>query len=147
MLQYVIAILERDLDRLAAEITLFKNDRHVWQLAGNISNTSGNLCLHLLGNINTYIGKHLGNTGYIRNREAEFTLKDVPNETLIAQIHETKRMVRQTLEALSEEDLQKIFPEKTLGYEMSTGYFLVHITSHLSYHLGQINYLRRMLSQ
>jgi uncharacterized damage-inducible protein DinB len=99
----------------------------------------------LIGNLNHYIGMMLGNSGYIRNRELEFSLKDISRTKLIQQIDKTIEMVGLTLEKLSAEDLQKEYPEQPLGYSMTTEYFLIHLFGHLSYHLGQVNYHRRLL--
>jgi uncharacterized damage-inducible protein DinB len=145
MLTDLIQLYTRDLDRLKNEIDAFQNEGQLWQLTGHVKNTAGNLCLHLVGNLNTYIGKNLGGTSYVRNREAEFSLKDVPREELIAQLVQTKADVIVTLEKMQEEDLAHPYPENVLGYEMSTGFFLIHLAAHLSYHMGQINYLRRIL--
>ena len=55
------------------------------------------------------------------------------------------KIVSSTLEKLSDENLKKEYPTEALGYKMTTEYFLIHLLSHLSYHLGQINYHRRLL--
>jgi uncharacterized damage-inducible protein DinB len=95
--------------------------------------------------LNTYIGKILGNTGYIRNREAEFSVKNVPRSELLQKIDETKQVVISTLNSLQETDLQKEFPEKNFDTTTSVEFMLVHLATHLGYHLGQINYHRRLL--
>jgi uncharacterized damage-inducible protein DinB len=138
-------ILERDLEKLVKELEAFQQEENLWKTTGHITNTAGNLCLHLAGNLHTYIGAVLGNNDYVRNREAEFSLKDVPREELIRQVQQTKAVVAHTLASLPDEQLQQPYPQQVLGYETTTGFFLVHLTSHLSYHLGQINYLRRIL--
>ncbi|MFD2513291.1 DUF1572 family protein [Pontibacter locisalis] len=145
MVQDLIKILTRNQDKLYVEIELFGEEESIWRTSGSISNTAGNLCLHLIGNLNTYVGKTLGNTGYIRDRHAEFSLKNVKREELLRQINKTKQVVRESLVPLHNDDLEKDYPEQVLGYPMTTGFFLVHLSAHLSYHLGQVNYLRRML--
>ncbi|MBF8963755.1 DinB family protein [Pontibacter sp. FD36] len=139
------AVLLRDLDKLAAEIRLFEQEENLWKTKGHTSNSAGNLCLHLVGNLNTYIGAILGGSGYVRDRDAEFSLRNIPKEKLLEQIEEVKRTVASTLERLSADDLQKPYPQQVLGYEMTVSYFLIHLYGHLNYHLGQINYLRRIL--
>lgn len=99
----------------------------------------------MVGNLNTYIGSELGKTGYIRNRELEFSLKDIPKAELVEKVESTIKMIDSTLVKLSQEDLKKDYPQETLGYKMTTGYFLIHLLSHLDFHLGQINYHRRLL--
>jgi uncharacterized damage-inducible protein DinB len=145
MLQDLIFILTRDLEKLYNEIDAFTAEANIWKTTGNITNSAGNLCLHLCGNLNTYIGTTLGKSGYVRDRPAEFSSKNVPKAELLKLIELTREMVAQTLQQLQPADLEKDYPEQVLGKPMTTGFFLVHLTAHLSYHLGQINYLRRVL--
>ncbi len=145
MITEITQIFNRDLERLHTEIEAFENEEDLWKITGTITNPAGNLCLHLIGNLNTYIGKQLGNTGYIRNRELEFSQKGIAKAVLLTQIMQTKTVVVNTLTTLTDKNLSETYPENTLGYPMTTGFFLVHLTAHLSYHLGQINYLRRIL--
>ncbi len=143
----LISLFDRDLSRLQKEIEAFRTEENIWKTAGAAPNAAGNLCLHLAGNLQTYIGKNLGGIAYERNREAEFALKGVARAALLQQIEATKRSVQAALESLTPEALQQNYPEKALGYDMSTQFFLIHLAAHLSYHLGQINYLRRILEQ
>lgn len=145
MKQSLQSLFKRDLNKLRTEIDSYQDEVNIWKTDKNISNSAGNLCLHLIGNLNHYIGMMLGNSGYIRNRELEFSLKDISRTKLIQQIDKTIETVALTLEKLSAEDLQKEYPEQPLGYSMTTEYFLIHLFGHLSYHLGQVNYHRRLL--
>ncbi|MCR4030554.1 MULTISPECIES: DinB family protein [Flavobacterium] len=138
-------LFNRDLNKLKVEIESYQNENTIWMIDKNISNSAGNLCLHLMGNINTYIGARLGNTGYVRNRPLEFSLKDVPRTELIDKIENTITMVNTVLDSLTQADLQVIYPEIVFEEEMTTGFFLIHLSTHLAYHLGQINYHRRLL--
>jgi uncharacterized damage-inducible protein DinB len=142
-----IKIYSRDLDRLKVEINAFRMDGNIWKTKGDISNSCGNLCLHLIGNLKTYIGKNIGNYDYLRNRDSEFSLKDVPRQKLLEQIEETKEIVLKSLGQMRIEDLEGLHKEDVLGYPMSNRFFLIHLVAHLSYHLGQINYLRRVLEE
>ncbi|WP_294299174.1 DUF1572 family protein [uncultured Chryseobacterium sp.] len=139
------ALFIRDLTKLKTEIEAYQNEDMIWKTDKNISNSAGNLALHLVGNLSHFVGAILGNSGYIRNRELEFSLKDVPKTELIQQIEKATEIVTLTLQNLPAEDLVKEFPGEPLGYKMTTAYFLIHLSGHLSYHLGQINYHRRML--
>lgn len=146
MIQEPIAqIFERDLNKLKEEISLYADESTMWQVADGISNSAGNLCLHLLGNLNHFIGATLGKTGYVRNREAEFTQKNIGRTELLRQIDETKAVVVNTIKSLSAEDIQTLFPIEIMGKQSSVGYILIHLATHLSYHLGQINYHRRLI--
>ena len=136
---------ERDLDKIITEISLFENESDIWKIKEGILNSAGNLALHIIGNLNHFIGTTLGNTGYVRNRDEEFSLKDIPRETLIADINDLKETVKNTLSKLSSADLQNDFPIKIRDEVFSTQNMLVFLLAHLNYHLGQINYLRRMM--
>jgi len=139
------SLFNRDLNKLKVEIESYENESQIWAIDKNISNSAGNLCLHLIGNINTYIGAELGKTGYIRNRPLEFSLKDVPRSEIISKIDETILVVNNTLDSLTEADLKAIYPQIVFEKEMTTEFFLVHLSTHLAYHLGQINYHRRLI--
>ena len=145
MIVSLTQIYLRDLEKLKTEISSFKDEKNIWKISGDIKNSTGNLCLHLCGNFQHFIGAILGNSGYIRNRDAEFNRRDVPLKELVDEIELTMKVVEKTLKELKEEELSKTFPINVFGFEMTTGYFLVHLTTHLSYHLGQINYQRRLL--
>jgi hypothetical protein len=136
---------ERDLDKVISEISSFENENDIWKIKEGILNSAGNLALHIIGNLNHFIGTTLGNTGYVRNRDEEFSLKDIPFETLIADINDLKETVKNTLSKLSSADLQNDFPIKIRDEVFSTQNMLVFLLAHLNYHLGQINYLRRMM--
>ena len=139
------SFFERDLNKLKLEIESYQNEDNLWIIEGTILNSSGNLCLHLIGNLNAFIGSELGNTGYIRNREFEFSGKQIPKQDLIQNIDQTLSMINNTLDSLTEEELKQEYPKIVFKEKMSTEYFLIHISTHLSYHLGQINYHRRLL--
>ncbi|TGD59582.1 DinB family protein [Flavobacterium humi] len=136
---------ERDLNKLKQEIAAYTNEKSLWEIDKNIANSGGNLCLHLIGNLNWFIGATFGKTGYVRNRELEFSQKSVPRQELIRMIDETIPVVKKGLEALTEEDLKADYPIIVFEKATTTEQFLVHLTTHLSYHLGQINYHRRLL--
>lgn len=139
------SLFNRDLNKLKVEIESYQNENQLWAIDKNISNSGGNLCLHLIGNINTYIGAEIGKTGYVRDRPLEFSLKDISKSELIRKIEETILVVNNTLDLLTEEDLNTIYPQIVFEKEMTTGFFFVHLSTHLAYHLGQINYHRRLL--
>lgn len=139
------SLFTRDLNKLKTEIESYQNEENLWKIDKNIANSAGNLCLHLVGNLNAFIGGQLGNSGYIRQRDLEFSLKDIPKSELIEQVEKTIEVVNSTLEKLSANDMEKNFPIEPLGYTMTTEYFLIHLIGHLEYHLGQINYHRRLL--
>jgi len=145
ILQTLKTLFNRDLDKLKFEIESYEFEKQLWAIDKNISNSAGNLCLHLIGNLNTYIGAEIGKTGYVRNRPLEFSSKDISKSELISKIENTIEVVNKSLDSLTETDLEQIYPQIVFEKEMTTGFFLVHLSTHLAYHLGQINYHRRLL--
>jgi len=141
----ITTFFERDLDKLKEEINLFKNEEDIWKIKEGITNPAGNLVTHLLGNLNHFIGKTLGNTDYVRKRDEEFSVKNTPREKLISDINSLKETIKNTLSHLSEEDLEKEFPVKIQEQTFTTQNMLIYLLAHFNYHLGQVNYLRRML--
>ncbi len=138
-------LFNRDLKRLITEIEQYNIEADIWKINGHINNSAGNLCLHLVGNLNTYIGRELGKTGYLRNRELEFSSKDVPRQELIQKVENTIEIINQTLDNFDENLLETEYPILVFDQKTSTEYLLVHLTTHLTYHLGQINYHRRLI--
>lgn len=147
MIKYIEEILVRDLHSLKNEISAFKKDADLWVLKGEIKNSAGVLAQHLCGNLKHFIGATLGNSGFQRNRDLEFSQNNVPREEILKNVEETLLIVKKTLEGMNSTDLEKTYPLPFLGKEVKTGELLLIITSHLGYHLGQINYLRRILDR
>lgn len=135
----------RDLEKLRFEIQSYKNEDIIWHTEKAITNPAGNLVLHLVGNLNAFIGAALGHTGYIRNRELEFSLKGVSRIELIHKIDDTIKMIGDVMPSLLGLDINELFPILVFQEKTSIEYFLVHLAGHLNYHLGQVNYHRRLL--
>ena len=140
-------LFNRDLNKLKSEIEAYTCESNIWMVESDISNSAGNLCLHLIGNLNAYIGATLGGTGYVRHREQEFSLKNVPQKELIGMIEKTRLVVNESLDKVSQVQLDTEYPMLVLKEKTSTEYFLVHLATHLGYHLGQVNYHRRLLDK
>lgn len=141
----LLALYTRDLNRLRDEIERYRNVNNIWVVEKNIANSAGNLCLHLIGNLNTYIGKEIGRTGYVRDREQEFSLKNIPRSTLLKGIDDTIKVVTHSLQTLDQALLQEEYPVLVFAEKTTTEYLLIHLATHLNYHLGQINYHRRLI--
>ena len=138
-------IFKRDLEKLKQEIASYRDESNLWKVDKSIANSSGNLCLHLVGNLNAYIGAEIGKTGYVRNRDLEFSQKNIPQTQLVKMIEDTILVVEDGLSKLNENDLEREYPLLVFKEKTSTGYFLIHLAVHLGYHLGQVNYHRRLL--
>lgn len=139
-------MFERDLLKVISELNAYQNEADMWIVRNEISNSAGNLCLHLIGNLNHFMGATLGKSGYIRTREVEFSAKNVPRKEMIDSLYETISMVTSTLSKLSEADFEAEFPLDKHGRRVSTAYMVLHLLTHLDYHLGQINYHRRLIA-
>ena len=143
----LIELYERDLNKLREEIQSFPDEASLWKTADGITNSAGNLCQHLTGNLQHFFGAVLGDTGYERDRDSEFTSKGRTKADLLAGIDAAESSIKLTLKKLTDEDFSKTYPVEVFGGPMTTGYFLTHLTTHFNYHLGQINYHRRLLAK
>lgn len=139
--------LLRDLQKLEDEIRLYADDETLWKKTVGINNPAGNLCLHLCGNLQHFIGHVLGKSTYQRNRAFEFECPFLPREKLLAEIHQTRLTIAEYLPRVQEAELDREYPIKVFQEPMSTRLFLLHLATHLNYHLGQINYHRRLIGQ
>ncbi len=144
-LKNFIILFERDLDRLSTEIESYTDEKKLWLVSGEIANSAGNLALHLIGNLFSFIGKEIGGFDYTRNREFEFRGRDIPRKDILQDIRKCKHRLVVSLESMDPSLLEKNYPLEIFGNKMSYFYFLLHLYGHLNYHLGQINYHRRLL--
>ncbi len=141
----LIEIFERDLIKLKEEINFYKNERDLWIIEKEINNSAGNLCLHLIGNLNHFIGATLGETGFVRDRENEFSAKNETRQNLINEIEKTIETVKSSLNKISNDAFDKNFPVEKHGKVVKMDFMLLHLLTHFNYHLGQINYHRRLI--
>ena len=145
MLDSLNSLFQRDLDKLEKEISSYVNEADLWVVKREISNSAGNLALHICGNLQHFIGKGLGKSSYERNREFEFNANNVSREDIISQIELSKDAINTTFSLLSSADLKKTYPIELRPEKFTTEYFLLHLAGHLNYHLGQVNYHRRLI--
>lgn len=138
--------LVRDLRALRREIEAYPEERDIWRVQPGISNSGGTLALHLAGNLRYFVGAVLGGTGYARDRDAEFNRRDAPRAELLAEIDAALAAVDAGLTRATEPDLARPYPHPIAGHTVTTGDFLVHLVAHFTYHLGQVDYHRRLLT-
>lgn len=139
-------ILLRDLDTLRREIQAYAREDDLWTVPPGIQNSAGTLARHAAGNLQHFVGAQLGGTGYVRDRDAEFAPRTVPRRELEADLAQAMQAVRATLDGLSPDRLAETYPLEVGGVRVSTGTFLVHLATHLAYHLGQVDYHRRLVT-
>lgn len=140
------ALFARDIERLIQELRAFPDTDAVWKTAPGVTNSAGSLALHLEGNLREYIGRQLGQIAFTRNRPLEFSARGVEQSELIARLEAVKGTIPPVIASLSGEELDAIYPENVLKTPISTRQFLIHLDGHLNYHLGQIDYLRRVVT-
>jgi uncharacterized damage-inducible protein DinB len=146
MKEWITTVITRELKALRREIETYPSDDDLWELPAGIANPGGNLALHLAGNLQYFLGNVLGKNGYVRNRDAEFGSRDVPRAELLREIDNAIEAVELGMSKIGEADLAKPFPEKVGGVSSTTGAFLAHFATHLAYHLGQVDYHRRIMT-
>ncbi|MBL0940380.1 MAG: DinB family protein [Gemmatimonadaceae bacterium] len=140
------ALYRRDIARLIQEIRAFPNSDTLWHVVPGVSNAAGTLALHLEGNLREYIGRQLGSIAYQRNRPLEFSARGVEQAEIVARLEGVRELVPLVIAALDSSVLDADFPELYDGRALSTRQFLLHLYGHLSYHLGQVDYLRRVVT-
>lgn len=140
------AVMVRDLHDLAREVRAYPDDASPWRPVPGIANSGGTLVLHLAGNIQHFIGALLGGSGYVRDREAEFGRRDVSRAELVAEIERAVAEVERVMPTLTPAALAADLPVQMAGRTFTTARWLTHLVSHLGYHLGQVDYHRRMVA-
>jgi uncharacterized damage-inducible protein DinB len=114
-----------------------------WRKPVEPGNSVGHLVLHLTGNLNHFVGAQLGGTGYVRDREREFTEASPPAKaTALAGLDAAMATFRRVVEGLSADALVAPHPEGRFGTVASA---LVHLVAHFALHRGQISYIVRLL--
>lgn len=142
----IAEILRRDLEVLAGELVAIP-ESDLWRVEGDILNPVGTLALHMCGNLMHFVGAILGRTGYVRDRDAEFQTRNLSRDELLKRVEETRVMLAEVVPSLPQGLLLTPMPDAPARYQgRSVAFFLAHLSSHLAYHLGQVNYLRRLLA-
>jgi uncharacterized damage-inducible protein DinB len=143
---WLLSVIDRDLVSLGEQLSAYQREEDIWKLVPGVSNSPGTLALHAAGNIQHFIGALLGGTGYVRDREAEFSRREVPRSELLAELAAARSALNAGLSGLGEERLAAGYPQAFGGTTQTTGQFIVHLATHLAFHLGQVDYHRRILT-
>jgi uncharacterized damage-inducible protein DinB len=139
-------ILRRDLAAVRRSVEAYPDDASLWSERPGFPNAGGTLALHVAGNVRHYVGAVLGRSGYVRDRDAEFSRRNVPRAELIAGLDAAIAAVERTLGPASDDLLRGAYPEPVAKRTVAASDFLVHLVAHLAYHLGQIDYHRRSVT-
>jgi uncharacterized damage-inducible protein DinB len=143
---WIRRVMTRDLEALSAQIEAYADERDIWKLVPGIENSAGTLALHIAGNIEHYIGAQFGGTGYVRDRDAEFTRRAVPRSELLENMDLAGAALQVGFDAIDDGALDEEYPLDMGGVTLSTGQTLLHLAAHLAYHLGQVDYHRRSVT-
>jgi uncharacterized damage-inducible protein DinB len=143
---YLVGVIVRDLKSVGREVEAYPDDASVWRTPPGVTNSGGTLALHLCGNVQHFFGAILGGTGYVRDRVAEFGRRDVPRAEILQQVDAAVAAVERGLAQVTDATLAERFPEAIAGHTVATGEWLIHLAVHLGYHLGQIDYHRRLVT-
>ncbi|MFT7590061.1 MAG: hypothetical protein ACI959_002283 [Limisphaerales bacterium] len=142
--QVQITYYSRYIATLRKELDAYPNEEMLWQLVPGTTNSAGNLFLHLAGNLQHFIGYSLANTTYKRDRAAEFSLSNIPRQTIHSQLNDAEKAVQLAFGQMTDSQLSNPFPNWIIKHEnASIAHALGQFLSHLAYHTGQINYHRR----
>ena len=144
--QEIAQLFRRDLTRLLQELEAFPDDETLWRTVSGVSNSAGNLALHLEGNLREFIGRQLGKAPYQRHRDDEFAAQGLPKAGVIERLSAVRELVPSVLARLSPESLDATFPEPVYGAPLSTRQLLLSLHARLNDHVGQTHWLRRMLT-
>lgn len=138
-------LFQRDISKLMEELLAYTDERNLWAIDQQVRNSAGNLTLHLLGNLKQFVGADLGAIAYERNRDNEFAPSTLSRADLLQELKQLKKELEQSLVALDPKKLGDQSKHSFFGHSMTVGFFLFHLYGHFNYHLGQINYHRRLL--
>jgi hypothetical protein len=145
-LEWLSILITRELAAFSRELDLFDDESLIWSTVPGIANSAGNLALHVCGNLQHFVGATLGDTGYVRDREREFSARGIARAEVQANLARTSDVVRTVLSSLSGKDLSTHFPGLPGDLHVPAALFLLHLSTHLAFHLGQAGYLRRLLT-
>lgn len=139
-------ILCRDLRALAREVAAYPDDAAVWRDVPGLPNSAGVLARHLAGNIRHYVGTALGGGAYVRDRADEFAARGLPRSAIVAEVEAARAEVERVIPGLTAAQLDADLPVPVGGHRVGTRRFLLHLGAHLAYHLGQVDYHRRLVA-
>ena len=140
-------LLQRDLSKLIEELKAYSDERNLWLIDLGINNSAGNLTLHLIGNVKQFFGMDLAGIAFERDRDSEFVPSKLNRADLLQELEVLKKLLEEALVPMDPQKLGDQSKHSFLGHSMTIGYFLIHLYGHFNYHLGQINYHRRLLDK
>jgi hypothetical protein len=140
------AIITRELMAIERELNAYKTEEQVWALPPGLPNSGGTLALHAAGNLQHFVGAVLGGSSYVRDRDAEFQRRNVPRSELLEELRRAASSVQQVLERVDGATLEGDYPLPVANRRLVTSDFLLHLATHLAYHVGQLDFHRRIVT-
>ena len=141
-----LAIMQRELRAVRRTVEAYPTDASLWEHPAGLPNAGGTLVLHICGNLQHFLGAVIGKTGYKRDRDAEFAMRNVSRDVLLTEIDATSRAVERGLTTITDNHMAELYPDQVANRTVSNGDFIVHLAVHLGYHLGQLDYHRRVVT-
>jgi uncharacterized damage-inducible protein DinB len=145
MVEYIRRTYDRELATLADQLEAYPDQTAIWNTPDGITNSAGTLALHMCGNLRHFLGMAVGGTDYIRDRPFEFSGTPVDREQLLKIVQETRDEVSEALRQPLSAKFDESFPIPLGGSDLTVGQAIIHLLSHLAYHLGQVDYHRRLI--
>ena len=142
----IAAVICRELRTLERELNAYPTEAQIWEVPAGLPNSAGTLALHLAGNLRHFVGAVMGGTGYVRDRDAEFSRRNVPRAELIDDLRYAERAVNDTLPSMEAGRFAESYPVPVANRRVNTGEFMTHLVAHLAYHAGQLNFHRRIVT-
>jgi uncharacterized damage-inducible protein DinB len=142
----IAAVICRELRTLERELNAYPTEAQIWEVPAGLPNSAGTLALHLAGNLRHFVGAVMGGTGYARDRDAEFSRRNVPRAELIEELRNAERAVNDTLPSMDAGRFAESYPVPVANRRVNTGEFMTHLVAHLAYHAGQLNFHRRIVT-
>ena len=142
----IAAVISRELKTLERELNAYPTEAQIWEVPAPLPNSAGTLVLHLVGNLQHFVGTGLGGSSFVRDRDAEFSRRNVPRADLIADLQSADRTVRETLPSMEAGRFAEAYPLAVANRRVNTGEFMMHLVTHLAYHVGQLDYHRRIVT-
>ena len=144
--QTLAAIIGRELRAIERELNAYDTEEQVWALPPGLPNSGGTLALHAAGNLQHFLGAVLGGSSYVRDRDAEFQRRNIPRSELIEELRRAETSVRETLARVDGATLEGTYPLPVANRHLTTSDFLTHLATHLAYHVGQLDFHRRIVT-
>ena len=142
----IATLISRELGAMKRELDAYPDEAAVWKALPGLPNSGGTLALHVAGNLQHFLGSILMHDGYVRTRDLEFSRRDVSRAELKAGLDAAIASAERTMRALPDAAVQAAYPEPIRERTVSTDLWLLHLSTHLAYHLGQIDYHRRAVT-